>query len=254
MRWHFLVTPPDDGATNMALDEALMRRAASTREAVFRIYGWASPTLSLGRNQRARGAYDLAAARDLDIGFVRRPTGGRALLHHHEVTYSATLPVADAGAAARAYDFLNDVLLGGLAALGVRATRATGTHALPPGLRPCFDVPAEREIVVGPRKLVGSAQWRKDGALLQHGSILVRDDQPLIGRLLSGAAPAGGAATLADALGREPALEEVAAALRDALANATASQPAEFRIAGDVRSDTETLRAVYASDAWTWRR
>lgn len=255
MRWHFLLTPPADGASNMALDEALMRRAARTGDAAFRIYGWASPTLSLGRNQRARGCYDEDAARSLQVVFVRRPTGGRALLHHREVTYSATLPVADAAGAKRAYGFLNEVLIEGLAALGVRAGRATATVALPPGLRPCFDVPAEHEIVVGTRKLVGSAQWRKNGALLQHGSILIRDDQSLIARVMrepDGTTPR--AATLADALGREPALEEVAAPLCAALERATGAVAGPLEPDPCLDADVAQLRAVYESADWTWRR
>ena len=255
MRWHFCETAPADGPYNMALDEALMRRAAATGDAVFRIYGWSTRTLSLGRNQRARGHYDDAAARRLSVSFVRRPTGGRALLHHREVTYSATLPARDAAAAVQAYDFINEVLLDGLAAMGVRAKRAPAGNAIPPGVRPCFDLPAEREIVVGGRKLIGSAQWRRGGALLQHGSILVADDQALIEQLLVSPGEAHPvAATLAEALGSEPALPDVAAPIRRAL---------EARIGGSVTplaanavAETElaTLHRAYADDEWTWRR
>src|SRR5438105_3851491 len=119
MRWRFFVTRPADGTYNMALDEALMRRAAQTGTATFRVYSWSVPTLSLGRNQRARDSYDEDVAKDLGVRFVRRPTGGRALLHHREVTYSATLPLADAGDARECYDFINGVLLAALARLGV---------------------------------------------------------------------------------------------------------------------------------------
>lgn len=255
MCWHFRLTPPADGATNMALDEALMRRVARTGDAVFRVYGWSSPTLSLGRNQRARDCYDVVAARALGVSFVRRPTGGRALLHHREVTYSVTMPAADAAAARAAYDFINDVLLEGLSRLGVAATRAPESSSIPPGLRPCFDMPSEHEIVVGSRKLVGSAQWRHGGVLLQHGSILVRDDQALITRLLvSPAADGPGAATLADALGREPSFEEVAAALREALCGATNGTVTQLAAEHELDIDVAELCVTYRSDAWTWRR
>jgi lipoate-protein ligase A len=257
MRWHFLPSPAADGAYNMALDDALMRRAAASpgANAVFRVYGWSSPTLSLGRNQRARGCYNLADAQRLGVGIVRRPTGGRALLHNREITYSVTMPCASPTAASAAYDFINDVLLAGLRALGVRAQRATRTAAPPPGLRPCFDVPSEHEIVVGKRKLVGSAQWRHDGALLQHGSILVRDDQALIERLLRepvGATPL--AATIADAIGREPALDEVAGVLHRALSNATGSDVGSLALDDQLRHETSRLQDGYLDDAWTWRR
>ena len=263
MRWLFFVTPAADGASNMALDEALMLRAARSRggDAVFRVYSWSTPTLSLGRNQRARGCYDEAAAQRLGVGFIRRPTGGRTLLHHREVTYSATLPVTTVDGARDAYDFINGVLLDALGRLGVPAARPTSTASLPPGLRPCFDVPSEHEIAVDGRKLVGSAQWRRDGALLQHGSILVRDDQPLISRLLkpehSGASPitdaTPAAATLADSLGYEPSVDEVARPIRHSLE--AASGPIEsFMVDGDVQADADRLRATYADETWTWRR
>lgn len=256
MKWHFLVSSADDGARNMALDEALMRRASRQRDdAVFRVYGWRAPTLSLGRHQRARGHYNLAAAQALGVGFVRRPTGGRALLHHREITYSATLPIGDAAAARRAYEFINDVLLAALDRMGVAAGRAGRHGAIPPGLRPCFDLPSEHEIVVGGRKLVGSAQWRHDGALLQHGSILVGDDQPLIGQLMmDGDSPPPRAATLQDALGREPSLPEAAAALRGALDAATASRAADFTPDDVLLADLDRLTRDYRDDAWTWHR
>jgi lipoyl(octanoyl) transferase len=253
MQWHFLVSAPDDGAANMARDEALMRWTARTGHAAFRVYGWAAPTLSLGRNQRARGCYNLAAARARGIGFVRRPTGGRALLHHREITYSATLPSRDSAEAAEAYAFINEVLLDAIARLGVAATMAQPGPALPPGLRPCFDAPSAHEIAVGRRKLVGSAQWRHEGVLLQHGSILIGDDQHWIGELLlTESEPAPPAATLGEALGREPALAEGAAALREAL-----SARAEVRPFGDdpfLDETTMVLAETYRDEAWTWRR
>jgi lipoate-protein ligase A len=255
MRWHFHLTPPSDGVSNMALDEALMRRAGRTQDAVFRVYGWSAPTLSLGRNQRARGCYDEGRARELGIAFVRRPTGGRALMHHREITYSVTMPVADAADARDAYDFINDILLDGLARLGVAASRATATEAMPPGLRPCFDAPAEHEVVIGSRKLVGSAQWRRDGALLQHGSILVHDDQSVIAGLLTNpATETTGAATLAGALGREPATDEVADVLLGAVRNSTGQSVTPLTPDRELDRDIAELGRVYGDDAWTWRR
>lgn len=255
MRWYFCVTDADSGARNMAVDEALMSRAAQTGDAVFRVYGWSRPTLSLGRNQRARGLYDLATATALGVDFVRRPTGGRALLHHREVTYSVTLPVADVTDARVAYDFVNEVLLGALSRLGVAAARATTTASLPPGPRPCFDVPAEREIVVDGRKLVGSAQWRNGGALLQHGSILVGDDQPLIARLMQAAEMAPpAAATLAHALGYEPQREDVAALIRESLVQRTESCVDTLPDDPTLETDIARYATTYADESWTWRR
>ena len=254
MRWHFFRTAPASGIYNMALDEALMRASQRTGNAYFRLYGWESPTLSLGRNQRARGFYDLDAARERGVGFVRRPTGGRALLHNREITYSVAMPAGTPADASAAYAFINEVLLDGLRALGVAAARATGASHGPPGLRPCFDVPSAHEIVIGEKKLIGSAQWRHDDTLLQHGSILVQDDQGIIPQLLKhrvSEAPA--AATLHQALGRDPTIDEVAPAIREALERRANASFDEFDPQA-ASEDVAELQRVYADESWTWRR
>lgn len=240
----------------MAWDQALMARARRTGEAVLRVYAWDGPTLSLGRNQTARGAYDLDRANQLGVRFVRRPTGGRALLHHHEVTYSVTAPDAFDPTLRGAYDRINAVLLHALRALGVDAQlAAVRTRTPAPGLAPCFDQPAAGEIVVHGRKLVGSAQWRHDGALLQHGSILLRDDQALIGRLLREARPVAtpAAATLAGALGEAPPFARVASALLDAL-RATAPDALPLTEDDTLRADVAAATREFSSEQWTWRR
>src|SRR4051794_837993 len=92
-RWRVLLAPPRSGAENMARDSALQLRAASTSETVFSIYSWDRPTLSFGRHQPAAGLYDVERLRAATVDIVRRPTGGRAILHHREVTYSVTAPL-----------------------------------------------------------------------------------------------------------------------------------------------------------------
>ncbi len=256
LTWRYHLSTPLDGAANMAWDQALMARARRTGEAVLRVYAWTAPTLSLGRNQTARGAYDLHRAATLGIGFVRRPTGGRALLHHREVTYSVTAPDAFDPTLRGAYERINAVLLRALCALGVDAGLAAGIGRTPaPGLSPCFDQPAAGEIVAGGRKLVGSAQWRHEGALLQHGSILLGDDQHWIDDLLR--APRGSApppaATLGDLLGGPPSFQRVADALVDALrhfAPDTTPLIVDATLAGDVERATRE----FLSEEWTWRR
>jgi lipoate-protein ligase A len=240
----------------MALDEALMARARRTGESVLRVYGWSSPTLSLGRNQRARGQYDLARLAAHGVRVVRRPTGGRALLHHREVTYSVTAPCAADGPLRTEYARINALLTSALIALGAPVTVATpaGRAALP-SAAPCFAEPAHGELVLGDRKLVGSAQWRDRGALLQHGSILVDDDQSTIPDLMrEPVSRLASAATLREALGRAPSVGEVAGALFDAVH--THADPGARPIGADERLEREAaeLAARYRDDAWTWRR
>ena len=110
----------------MALDHALMRRAAATGDAVLRVYSWSRPCLSLGRHQRARGIYDPDAIRSAGMDVVRRPTGGGAVLHHREVTYSVTTPLAVAGSTSayhrvrHVYEAVNGLLLEALLTLGAQ--------------------------------------------------------------------------------------------------------------------------------------
>src|SRR5829696_3355288 len=113
--WRLLLSPPLGGPENMALDEALMARARRTGETVLRVYAWSQPTLSLGRNQLAIGVYRDALL--AERGVVRRPTGGRALLHHREVTYSVTAPCDDSGSLVAEYGRINALLCSALGSL-----------------------------------------------------------------------------------------------------------------------------------------
>jgi lipoate-protein ligase A len=244
-----------DGPDNMALDVALMLRARRTGEAVLRIYGWHPATLSFGRNQRIRDAVDPAALTASGLGVVRRPTGGRSLLHHHEITYSVTAPVE--GSLRESYARINAILMNALARLEVpaRAAAPGATRSLPPSAAPCFAEPAAGELVAGDRKLVGSAQWRDDGALLQHGSILVDDDQPRISSVMRAPMPAvSPAATLRGLLGRAPSSEEMGGHLRDAV-RALAHPGADWLDAEPwVAIEAVRLATDFRDDRWTWRR
>jgi lipoyl(octanoyl) transferase len=254
--WRLLLSPPLDGPENMALDEALMARARRTGETVLRVYGWTRPTLSLGRNQRGAGLYREAALAARGVGVVRRPTGGRALLHHREVTYSVTAPCEPSGAPSGEYERINTLLVRALASLGAPVVAAVPLgRSAPPSGAPCFAEPARGELTLGGRKLVGSAQWRDRGALLQHGSILVDDDQSWIGDLMhEPTTPAPAPATLRDALGRAPVLAEVGEALFHAV-RALADPDARPLDADDeLARDASALVSRYRDDAWTWRR
>ena len=151
----------------MARDSGLLSRARETRETVFSVYGWTRPTLSLGRNQRAAGCYDLDRLGALGVDVVRRPTGGRGLLHNREVTYSVTAPVESGDTLSESYSRINRILLAGLETLGVQASIAEpdGPAARPTDA-PCFATPSRGELIFRDRKLVGSAQWREEGAFL----------------------------------------------------------------------------------------
>ena len=249
-RWRLLDSGAADGATNMATDVALMARAAATGEAVLRIYAWSAPTISFGIHERARlTSLDLSK---LGYGAVRRPTGGRALLHHHEVTYSVTAPLRDASfhdaSLAESYRAINRILLRALERLGVQAEPATRTaRATSPTGAACFAEPNEGELVVEGRKLIGSAQRRDAHALLQHGSILLEDDQGVLGGTQS--------ASLNALLGRRVAYAEVRNALVDALGDAEPRDaPPEPLDPAALAAAIRAERPRFEDPLWTFRR
>jgi len=259
-QWRLLDTGARDGAWNMACDIALMARARRTGESVFRVYAWARPTLSFGRHEAARRHYDASAIATAGVDLVRRPTGGRALLHHHEVTYSITAPVVGDESLTGSVRRFNQLLLDALRALGVDAREAGASRALRPEGAACFAVPSAGELTLDGRKLVGSAQVRQDGALLQHGSILLDDDQGRIAGFAAGPyLPPAPAASLREALGSKAAYEPV----RDALLQAVADSSGAPSAAALVLTPDEALRGPpdledalrqFRDASWTWRR
>lgn len=239
----------------MALDHAL---ALERREggAVLRFYRWERPTVSLGRNEPARGRYRGEMAEAEGVVFVRRPTGGRAVLHHRELTYSIVLPLRALDGLRNAYRRINRGLVRGLAGLGAPVTLAeSGVPSLPPSAGPCFRAPAGGEVTSGGRKLVGSAQARVGPSLLQHGSLLLADDQGLLDRLRRESPPEAPApATLEGVLGPIPPWGE----LTEALARGLEEELGGGWEAG-LPADAEEAAAAellthYGSPEWTWRR
>lgn len=254
--WKTLVTPPMTGPANMALDHALMERARRSGERVLRVYSWSEPTLSLGRHQMAKGRLDPEASRALGVSLVRRPTGGRALLHHREVTYSVTAPLLREDSVRDWYAAINEMLLVALRALGVDAQSARAGGRTPmPAMASCFAQPDEGEIMVDGRKLVGSALLRQQDALLQHGSILIDDDQPLLNAVLPEEelrpAPAG---TLRQVLATVPSVPDVAESLIESLQSTFGVAASQLAFDSSLAHDVARWERVYASEEWTFNR
>lgn len=250
-RWRLLVSAPADGATNMAEDHALLDRAATSGEAVLRIYTWERPTLSLGMHERARLNPEAAVSAGVDV--VRRPTGGRALLHHREVTYSVTAPT-NGSSLSESYRAINAILLAALGRLGVAAVEAARSgRPLRPDGAACFAEPNAGELVVNGRKLVGSAQRRDEHALLQHGSILLADDQSMVAALRGQSDELPAAATLSETLGRDVGVTEVVAALCAAL-GAACGAPVAALDASELKARLPEHLAHYRDPRWTYRR
>lgn len=254
--WRLLDTPPARGAWNMAVDAAL---TASVREGAapsLRFYRWDPACLSLGRNQPARGRYDLDAlnARGWDV--VRRPTGGRAVLHHRELTYSVAVREGVLGSPRESYAAINRALVAGLRRLGVPAQLQprTGERAPVPSLAPCFKEPTEGEVVVGTRKLVGSAQVREGGVILQHGSLLLADDQGEVRGLALDPLPGDGEAptSLAELCDPVPAWERIVGALVEGWEASTGTALHPDGLTPEERDRAGELARRFEDPAWTW--
>jgi lipoate-protein ligase A len=166
-----IVDAPCDGAWNMALDEALLEGAIERREASVRFYQWAMPTLSLGYFQAARDRTLHEASQG--CAMVRRSTGGGAILHDRELTYSIVLPAGHALAKRPPglYDLAHDTLVSLLREWGLAADRVSEAALEESFL--CFARRSQGDVVLAGYKVAGSAQRRRKGAVLQHGSILL---------------------------------------------------------------------------------
>jgi lipoate-protein ligase A len=190
MTWRYLPAEANDPAWNMAIDEAIMHAVArGDSPPTLRFYRWNPATVSIGYFQRADAELDLAAIAKQGLGFVRRPTGGRAVLHDQEVTYSVIVPdtYPDLPQSVTAsYRVLSEGLLQGFRQLGFQAEMAdlSDAESGTGGTAACFDSPSWYEIVVDGQKCAGSAQLRQPGVVLQHGSILLDHDDARFFQLL----------------------------------------------------------------------
>lgn len=186
-KWYFINSGPCSPSYNMALDEALLDfHSEGEIPPVIRFYEWNPATLSIGYFQRAMKDVDFEAVKAQNLGFVRRPTGGRAVLHEHELTYSIIVteqyPEMPAGVT-EAYRVLSEGLLLGFQNLGLKAyfsvpdTEEKLADLKKPKSAVCFDAPSWYELVVEGKKVAGSAQTRQKGVILQHGAILLDLDE-----------------------------------------------------------------------------
>ena len=175
-----LITPPLPGTANMEIDEKLLTGAAPDSPVVLRIYQWKEPTLSLGHFQSVQDRDEVPALRD--VACVRRKTGGGAILHDHELTYSLIIPArsaAEKGHNEKLYRSVHIAIAEGLQTLGwdaVLSETCTCSTATNPKQEPflCFLRRSPVDLIVGQYKILGSAQRRTKRGLLQHGSLLLR--------------------------------------------------------------------------------
>src|SRR5688572_25654289 len=257
--WRLLVTAAVDGATNMAIDEALWRgRQAGTSPPTIRFFAWEPPCLSLGYGQPLDGSVDIDACRRLGVGTVRRPTGGGAIYHdapERELTYSVVGTAGDLRIGPdllETYHWIGRALLRGLNGLGAGAEMVAAGGGAGPAPAFCFARTGAFEIEVSGRKLVGSAQRRRGTSFLQHGAVLLGVDEARLRALFPATRdPLSTMTTLQAATGRRPAFDEVALALAAGFEREHGLTLAAGGLSGQEAADVETLVAdKYATDAW----
>lgn len=237
----------------MAVDHALAR-CLGQGEGVLRLYRWATPTVSFGRNEPARGPYDLDIARRASIDFVRRPTGGRAVLHDQELTYALVLPVTGGMSLRAVYRMVNQGLVRALDALGVPAAMAPASgRALPPAAGPCFRRPSEGEVTVAGRKLVGSAQARVGSAILQHGSLLLAPGQERLAGLRGEVEEPSAPISLEEILDGVPSWDVLVGTVIAGLSEVLSGKWRGAALTDVERAEAGVLETHYASAGWTWR-
>jgi len=247
----------------MALDEALAEAVgAGQSPPVARLYGFSPPTLSLGRFQKARGQYSARRLEADGVVLVRRPTGGHAVLHDDELTYSVALPKqggplgggAPAAGLARkreVYLFIARILLAGLANLGISGTvnAAQRGDVHNPD---CFGSAGEYEIAgTGGRKLIGSAQMTTRHAFLQHGSIPLANPGRRVFRYLEAAQPLDShePSSLNEEAGRALGFDEVREAFARAFRDELGAKDSLVSAAEEERA-REVLLNKYETEAW----
>jgi len=270
MDWRVISSGKMDAATNMAIDEAiLLAHAAGDVPPTLRFYGWQPQAVSLGFFQKAAMGIDIDECRSRGVDIVRRLTGGRAVLHAEELTYSIVVredyPAMPSTITA-SYRYLSGGLLAGLKQLGLDARMnlpqsAYGQSKKVASTAACFDAPSHYEITVDGRKLVGSAQLRRDGVILQHGSILLGFSAQDTAAILHTASPqikeqlaemlARKVISIDEALNRKVSWQEVAECLHQSFGPALGAEFVRGELTErELANSHELVTVKYSQDCW----
>lgn len=278
-RWRFIHSGALSPAENMAIDEAIMLVHSEGKTLpTLRFYEWSPATLSIGYFQKAEDEVDLEAIEREKVGFVRRPTGGRAVLHDQELTYSMIVSERYEGlpkTVNESYRVLSEGLLLGFQKLGLQAEMVSlaseddQARYASMGSAACFDSPSWYELVVEGRKAAGSAQTRQKGVVLQHGSILLELDADLLFSLLrfpndrlrerlkrNFIDKAVAINHLRRSLGLEVLeLRDVERAMKEGIKESLNIEFVHDELTNEEKElANELVRQKYGNDAWTFRR
>ena len=267
--WRLLITPPARGAWNMAVDESILEHAQAGGDSLptLRLYAWEPACLSLGRAQPFSDV-DINRLKARGWEVVRRPTGGRAILHADELTYSVIAPNTEpnvAGTVLESYNRLAQALLLAVKNLELPVEMKEGKEDRNSTPNPiCFEVPSTYEITVDGKKLIGSAQARKKEGVLQHGSLPLTGDLTRICQALVFENEAARedaakrllarAATVESALGREVSWENAAQAFIHAFERQLGLSLKRGELSeSESKRAAELFKEKYEHPSWTER-
>jgi lipoyl(octanoyl) transferase len=273
--WRFIDSGNCSPSFNMALDEALLDWHSEGKiPPTIRFYGWNPATLSIGYFQKVDKEINLEAVKEHNLGFVRRPTGGRGVLHEHELTYSVIVSEAHPEmpqSVTEAYRVISEGILQGFQLLGLEAyfsvpKSADEREALKsPRSAVCFDAPSWYELVVEGRKVAGSAQTRQKGVILQHGSILLDLDEDKLFSLFKYSSERvkermqkafkDKAIAINDIAARKITIDEAKTAFREGFATGLNIELKPYELSEEELRYVEILaRTRYESDEWNFKR
>jgi lipoyl(octanoyl) transferase len=274
-KWYFINSGPCSPSYNMAMDEALLDwHSEGLIPPVIRFYEWNPATLSIGYFQTVEKEIDMDAVKRLGLGFVRRPTGGRGVLHEHELTYSVIVTESYPSMPAtvtEAYRVISEGLLLGFQNLGLKAyfsipnTDEQKENLKKPKSAVCFDAPSWYELVVEGKKVAGSAQTRQKGVILQHGAILLDlDEDKLIetfkftsdevrNRVRKGLSQK--AVSINKIISKPITIEECKVAFKKGFADALEIELVEYTLTEEQQTYVKELEATrYDNDEWNFKK
>ncbi|MCR8928368.1 lipoate--protein ligase family protein [Priestia megaterium] len=274
-KWRFIDSNNRSPYYNMALDEALLEwHSKGEIPPTIRFYGWNPPTLSIGYFQKAEKEINFDKVKELGLGFVRRPTGGRGVLHDEELTYSVIVSEEYPNmpkTVTEAYRVISEGLLEGFRSLGLEAyfaiprSEEEKNSLKNPRSSVCFDAPSWYELVVEGRKIAGSAQTRQKGVILQHGSILLEIDEDKLFSVFNypndrvkermQRAFRSKAVAINAIAGRKISIEEAKEAFYKGFASALDIDLEPYTLSKEEEAYVEELaRTKYGSDEWNFKR
>ena len=273
--WRYIDSGYGSASFNMALDEALLDWHSEGKiPPVIRFYGWNPASLSIGYFQRIEREIDMEVVKKHGLGFVRRPTGGRGVLHEHELTYSVIVSEEHPEmpkTVTEAYRVISEGVLKGFQNLGLEAYFAVPRtdeekNALKsPRSAVCFDAPSWYELVVEGRKVAGSAQTRQKGVILQHGAILLDLDEDKLFSLFKYSnervkermqkAFKTKAVAIKELSGRTVTMDEAITAFRDGFAEGLNIKLEPYTLTDEEMAYVQHLaKTKYESDEWNYKR